>query len=450
VAYAAAAAYLENLAHLERGGAPAIAAAHFDLRRVEALLTRLGDPHRRPFVIHIAGTKGKGSTAAMIASALQAGGYRVGLYTSPHLHTVRERFQVNSALISQEAFAELATELRPHVEAINAEAAYGRLTTFEAWTALAFQHFFQERADVAVLETGLGGRLDATNVAPAKVCVITSISLDHTQVLGDTLAAIAAEKAGIIKRDSTVVTAPQAPEAIAVIEEAARQRGAARLIRAGDDVLWDRDSADLEGQTYTVQGRLDIYRPRLPLLGRHQGENLAVAVAALESAGEAGLRLPKDALVTGIGAVRWPGRLEVLRRRPLVVVDGAHNPYSIETLVAALADLPHERAHLVFGVSPDKDIPGMIAALGGAFASVTVTAAVGPRAATPEELVALFADVGLAAVAASTVEQALHRALDQAAPEDLVCVTGSLFLVAEARAWLLGIEEERSTQPGQR
>ncbi len=439
--YAAAAAYLESLAHLERSGAPAIAAAHFDLRRVEALLARLGDPHRRPFVIHIAGTKGKGSTAAMIASALQAGGYSVGLYTSPHLHTVRERFQVNSVPISQEAFAELATELRPHIETINAEAAYGRLTTFEAWTALAFRHFARAGVDVAVLETGLGGRLDATNVAPAKVCVITSISLDHTQVLGDTLAAIAAEKAGIIKPGATVVTAPQDAEAMAVIDEAARSRGARRLIHVGRDVAWERLGGDLEGQTYAVHGRLGTYRLSLPLLGRHQGENLAVAVAALEAAGEAGVPLPEGALAAGLGAVQWPGRLEVLRRRPLLVVDGAHNPYSIETLAAALADLPHERAHLVFGVSPDKDIPGMIAALGGAFASVTVTAAQGPRAAASDDLVALFAEAGLGAAAAPSVEQALLRALGLAAPDDLVCVTGSLFLVAEARAWLLGIGE---------
>lgn len=438
--YRQAVAYLEGLGNLEQRGAQAIASAHFDLRRMEALLERIEHPERRPLTVHIAGTKGKGSTAAILAAVLVAAGYRTGLYTSPHLHSVRERFRVNGTPISPEAFAAQAAALAPHIEAVNAEARYGKLTTFEAWTALAFRYFAEQGVDVTVLETGLGGRLDATNVAPARLCLLTSLSFDHTQVLGNTIEAIAREKAGIIKPGAVVISAPQAPKAMAVIEAACAERRAARLVRLGVDVTWRRVAHDLEGQRFAVRGLRGEYLLRVPLLGAHQGENLALAVAAAEQLATLGLAVSEEALVQGCAAVRWPGRMELVRRAPLVLLDGAHNAYSAQVLANALADLPYERAHLVFGASADKDLRGMARALAPRFATVTVTRASGPRAADPALLTQLFHEAGHAA----DVVSALGRALEQAGPRDLVCVTGSLFLVAEARAALRGSGEDEA------
>ncbi|MBI3953712.1 MAG: bifunctional folylpolyglutamate synthase/dihydrofolate synthase, partial [Chloroflexi bacterium] len=239
--------YLQGLTDFEKSPTVLYSAANYDLRRLHDLLDRLGRPHLSAPTVHIAGTKGKGSTAALIAAALQEAGYRVGLYTSPHLHSFRERIAVNGRPLEAAEFAAAVEQARPHIDAINAHPVHGRISWFEALTVVAFLHFARQRAEVQVLETGLGGRLDATNVVPQPlVSVITSISLDHTQILGDTVAQIAREKAGIIKAGRPVVSSPQVPEALAVLDEVARSRGSS-LVVAGRDLSWRKDAASPDG-----------------------------------------------------------------------------------------------------------------------------------------------------------------------------------------------------------
>ncbi len=425
--YSEAVEYLLSFTDYEKLPAQAYAGANFDLRRVEALLAELGDPHLASRTVHVAGTKGKGSTVAMIASSLQAAGYRVGLYTSPHLLDIRERFQVDGRLIPQEEMAALVTELRPKVVLVNQTAAFGALTTFELLTALAFMHFRRQRVDFQVLEVGLGGRLDATNVVDPEVCVITSLSLDHTAVLGPSLSDIAREKAGIIKPGKTVVSSPQKREALAVLRATCKSQSA-RLIEVGRDVTWQVSSRDESGQSVVVGGRQGRYRLWLPLLGDHQAENASVAVGALEALGMDAL-----SIVAGLAGVSWPGRLQVLERRPWLVVDGAHNPYSAEKLAKALGDyFDFERLIFILGASSDKDMAGIAEALAPRATLVLATQSRHPRAADAMKVAGEFRRLGVQAEVAPSLEMALEEARAGAGPKDLICVTGSLFLVAEA------------------
>jgi dihydrofolate synthase/folylpolyglutamate synthase len=333
----------------------------WDIKRIERLLEKLGNPHLAARTAHIAGTKGKGSTSAMIASILKQAGYRVGLYTSPHLLSYTERIRVDGQPISEEEWAGLVACIQPHVEAVNREGEFGELTTFELYTAMAFAHFRDIKADYQVMEVGLGGRLDATNVVQPQVGVLTSISYDHMEVLGDTLAKIAGEKAGIIKPGCAVVSAPQSPEAMEVIEWVCRERGA-RLVKAGKDVTWKTGGFNEEGQSFHLKGLLGEYDLRIPLLGGHQVENAANAVAAVELLAGMGAKVTKKNIVAGLRQVDWPGRLQVLRRNPRVVIDGAHNVYSMQKLGEALKKyFKYERLILILGFSSDKDVPGMVA-----------------------------------------------------------------------------------------
>ena len=300
----------------------------WDIKRIERLLARLDNPQNYARSVHVAGTKGKGSTSAMIASILQNAGYKVGLYTSPHLLSYTERIRVNGKPIAEKDWANLVEIIQPHVEAENALGDLGQLTTFEIFTAMAFLHFARVKADWQVLEVGLGGRLDATNVIKPEVCVITSISYDHMDVLGDTLAKIAGEKCGIIKPGADVVSAPQFPEAMEVIERVCKEKGV-RLIKVGKDVTWERGGFNQEGQSFQVKGLKGEYKLRIKLLGEHQLENAANAVAAAELLQERGAKISSKNIAEGIWKVDWPGRLQVLRKKPWVVVDGAHNAYSM-------------------------------------------------------------------------------------------------------------------------
>ncbi len=410
-------------------------AAHYDLRRMEELLCRLGNPHLKARTVHIAGTKGKGSTAAMIASALTAAGYATGLYTSPHLTDIRERFRINGRLITRDELADLVQRLKPEVTAVNRRAAYGQLTTFELLTALGFCHFAGKGVDFQVVEAGLGGRLDATNVVSPEVGVITTISLDHTEVLGDSLAAVATEKAGIIKPGMTVVSAPQPPAAARVIEETCLKQGAG-LIRVGTEVSWRRLDLDEGSQILEIKGRRNRYRLSLPLLGGFQQVNAATAVAVLEALAEKGFDISPGAVTKGLGSVSWPGRFQIIRRRPAIVLDGAHNPAAAAGLVESLRDYfnrqPVGQAILVFGASVDKDLTGIAAALSPYFNRAIVTRSRHPRAMAGAPVEAEFSRHGLEVEAAASVAGALKRALAVAGEEDIICVTGSLFVVGEA------------------
>ncbi|MCS7206926.1 MAG: bifunctional folylpolyglutamate synthase/dihydrofolate synthase [Dehalococcoidia bacterium] len=441
--YREALRYLLGLADWERVAVPRGQRPRYDLRRMDALVEYLGSPHKAVPAIHITGTKGKGSTSAMLASILTAAGYKVGLYTSPHLHTFCERIRFGLEPIAPEAFARLVEKVRPAAEALAQEGTWGRVTTFEFLTAMAFVGFRDAGCEVQVVEVGLGGTLDATNVIPPPlVSVITSISLDHTQILGDTVALIARDKAGIIKPGSHAVTAPQAEAAMEEIRQRAQAVGAP-LIEVGATYRWVRGPWTLEGQHFILegpQGRLEAW---LPLLGAYQLENAACALAAIQIVRQRGLVIPDAAVVEGFRRVRWPARMEVLRRRPLVVADGAHNPYSVQRLVEAVQEyFGPRRVLVVFGASSDKDIAGMAQALVPLRPLVLAAQSRHPRSLEADALRRVLESQGLMVVHGGRVQDALSQALFQAGEDDLVLATGSLFVAAEVREALLGIAAE--------
>ncbi len=416
--------------------------AIYDLTRMEALLDRLGSPHRQVPAVHIAGTKGKGSTAALCDAALHAAGLRTGFYSSPHLHSFRERIRRDSESISEDGFAALVEGLWPLHEELMNDPDVGPLTLFEYLTGMAFQCFAQERTDVQTIEVGLGGRLDATNVLDAGVCVITSISLDHTAILGDSIGEIAADKAGIIKPGSTVVIAPQTPEALSPILAACEEKEAAPIL-VGRDVTWEEGESGVDGQQFKVRSLTRDYDLGIPLLGAYQLENAAAAVAALEALASQGIEVPLQAIKTGFRSVNWPCRMEVLSRSPLLVADGAHNVYSVESLLKSLPKyLDFQRLILVTGFSRDKNVDGMAQALAAKADNIFATASRHPRAMTPPEVASLFTKARKTASQAPTPADAIKMALDCAGERDLVLATGSLFLAAEVREAVLGIEPE--------
>ena len=414
----------------------------FDLQRMRDFLAQIGLPQAAFPIIHIAGTKGKGSVAAFCAAMLQAGGYRVGLYTSPHLHEYTERIQINGEAIPKAAFVRLVDELRPFLADDSA------LTTFEITTALALLYFQQQGATAAVLEVGLGGRLDATNVIEPLASVITPISYDHTEFLGNTLAQIAAEKAGIIKPNTPVIVGPQAPEAQEVIVRIAAEREAPCLL-VEQFYNWELVNRDLSGQTFRVWPRPDApwqtfeWAPpaarelRVPLLGRHQMENAVTAFAALQTAHNLGLALAEGAYEHGLARVHWPGRFEILAAAPTLVVDAAHNVDSARRLVAALDDVfPGAPTTLLFGASSDKDLAGMLAELLPRMQRVIFTQSDHPRAVTAADLAAYAPDFDGQVLAVESPALALEAAVRAAPPEAVILATGSLFLAAEIRrAW---------------
>jgi len=430
--YSQAEQYLHNFIDYETIPGISFASADYSLEHVQELLRRMANPHLAARTVHIAGTKGKGSIAAMIARVLTVSGHRTGLYTSPHLHNLRERIRLDGSSISKEEFAALVTEAQPYFEATNEDSACRQLTFFEALTVLAFVYFRNKRADFQVLEAGLGGRLDATNVAKPEVCVITPISLEHTQVLGHSLEKIAYEKAGIVKPGSVVVDSPQPAEVMAVIDGVCRQRRA-RLIQVGGDITWHDVTSDLCHQSFTVEGRMDTHYLSIPLLGDYQVENAATAVAALEVLASSSSRITAEHIARGLGQVEWPGRFQILSRKPIVLVDGAHNVASMRRLVENVrAYFDHKRVFLVMGASCDKDIPGIVKELVSLSPRVVVTRSSHPRAAAPSVVAAGFISQGIEPKLSENVFQALSHTLSLAGKEDLICVTGSLFVVAEA------------------
>lgn len=432
--------FLYSLVNFETRPDPAQAAL-FDLRRMYQLLEALGNPHIKPRSVHVAGTKGKGSTSAMISAVLSCAGFKTGLYTSPHLVELTERICVDGNDITRQEFAELAAELEPIIREINQRAEYGELSTFEVLTAMAFLYFFRAGASFQVLETGMGGRLDATNVCEPEVAVLTLIGLDHMAVLGDSLAQIAGEKAGIIKPGCTVISALQPEEAARVIRKTCQEKGA-RLVEAGRDVTCRHEGYENGFQLFRVTTLKDEYSISLPLMGAYQSGNLCCAVAALEELAEKETVISRDSIEGGIRKVRWPGRFQVVSSDPLMVIDGAHNPEAVKALMDAMRYYleNHKRISgkrtLVFGVSSDKDLPGMAGLLGGFFDRIIVTRANHPRSMEPVSIAPVFASRGDEVITTSSVDEALHEAAKSLSKGDLALITGSLFIAGDAIASL--------------
>jgi dihydrofolate synthase/folylpolyglutamate synthase len=423
----------------------------FKLDRMRQLLAAVGDPHLALKAVHIAGTKGKGSTAAMIAAVLMKAGYTTGLYTSPHLERIEERVAIDGAICPEARLVALAARLQEAVDRIGETD--GGPTFFEITTALAFLHFAESKVDAAVLEVGLGGRLDSTNVCRPEVTVITSISFDHMRQLGNTLAAIAGEKAGIIKPDVPVISGVVRDEPQQVIAERAReahsplyQRGVdfgftRRLSSAAAaEVIdyWESRKDGLENSSAEIR---DL---ALAMPGEHQAANAACAVAAVLRLNERGWEISEEAIRTGLAIARCPARIELLSGQPAVVLDVAHNPASIAALLDVLDErLPGRRKVLIFASSKDKDYAAMLRLVLAQFDAVVLTQYVqNPRAMEAEQLALVVREMtapahGPAVIeAAATPAEALARARRLAGPDDVLCITGSFFLAAELRPLL--------------
>lgn len=410
----------------------------FKLDRMNQLMDLLGHPQRSYPCVHVTGTKGKGSTAALIASTLEAAGYKVGLFISPHLEDFRERITINGKMISEAEVIRLADELRPLTEIV------AETTTFELTTALAFLYYAKQKVDIAVVEVGMGGRLDATNVIDPLVSVITSISFDHMSVLGNTLAEIAAEKGGIIKSGRPVVVSPQKPEAAETLKAIAKAQNAL-LIQTELAYQSKAISHSLKSQTFSVVSTLKNLNGRkisthtplklnIPLLGTHQIENATTSVAALDQIRLAGFKLTRKDIQTGFSRVAWHARFEVLREAPPIIADSAHNVDSMQRLVATLDEyFPNLPFILVFGASADKSIVDMLDVILPRVETVITTQSLHPRAATAEELAAVVRKHCDDVIAEHPAEAALEKALTLAGNSKGILVTGSIFIAAAAK-----------------
>lgn len=441
--YERALEYLYERVNFERVDAGSYSVAEFKLDRMRRLLELLGNPQEKIPAVHIAGTKGKGSTAGMLASILISAGYRTGLLTSPHLSAFEERFTVDGQLADHATVVRLVAAIAGHVEALEAERIYGGVSFFEITSALGWMFFVERGVEVAVLEVGLGGRLDATNVCRPEVCLITTISRDHTQQLGNELASIAAEKAGIIKPGIPVVSGVENGEARDVIEaQAARLQSPFHLL--GRDFSWRGigEHGPHGEPNRLIEVRLGdrIVSPiKVPLMGRHQAHNTTLALMGIEVLRSRGWNLPNEAVERGLERLRWPGRMEVLSKEPVVVLDSAHNWASAAALVRTLAENFQPRLRtLIFSASRDKDVRGMLRTLLPYFETVILTRAQqSARSIGTEELQRIVRGIsGRAVHAVDDPQQAWRMARRWAQPDDLICIAGSIFIAAEMREFL--------------
>ena len=390
---------------------------------ISSLLDRLNNPHETYGTVLIGGTNGKGSIAAMVASILEKGGFRVGLYTSPHLTDIRERIRVNGRMITREEMASCVEDVRKEVRE--------DITYFECLTAVAFLHFCRVRIHVAVLEVGMGGRLDATNVVKPYVSVVSNISLDHRTYLGNSLEAIAREKGGIVKKRGVCITAAKQRRVINVLEDICLQRGAT-LLRLGRDMKVEIK----RNGTFSYRGLGEGYRDLIcPLMGRHQIENAALAIGAIESMWGKGFDIDGGTIVRGLRNTQWEGRLEILQRDPTIIVDGAHNPAGISALCGALkSEFEYKRLILIFGVLNDKDYGAMLRRIVPLADHLIITRPQTDRAMPPgkiEPVASRYTRQGIEVIENSL--DALKRAISLAGVNDLICVTGSLYLVGEIK-----------------
>jgi dihydrofolate synthase/folylpolyglutamate synthase len=442
--------FIYSRLNYERVGMPRIP-TELRLGRMRRLLKRLGDPQDAFPIVHVAGTKGKGSTSAMLAAALTASGVRTGLFCSPHLHRLEERFRINGREATPEELVALTDAVRPTIAELDCDSQLQHRrepTFFEVTTAMGLLHFARQGAGAVVLEVGLGGRLDSTNVVRPALSILTTISYDHTKQLGTTLGAIAREKAGILKRFGAAVSGVRGDEARDSIRRVARQRR--NHVREVDTDFTYEYLAPPAPVTRPMPGRVAVRTWRrdwgvieVPLLGAHQAHNAAVTLAALDSLAERGLEVESSAVVRGFASLSLPARVEVVGETPWLIIDGAHNVASAEALAETLQTcIPAGPRTLVFGTTREKDLMGQLRALVPLFDRFVATRYVeNPRSVPPEEVAgAILAASGKRSMIEPTPAEALAIAHQFTPAHGVICVTGSLFLAAESRAVALGLE----------
>jgi len=485
MSYQGALKYLNDRTDIERLRASRVTPEMFKLDRMQALLAAMGNPHEALRFIHIAGTKGKGSTCEMTATCLEACGCTVGAYTSPHILDVRERIRINRRLIPQGDFARTAQKVADAAASLSPS--LGEATYFELTTAMAFQYFADEAVDIAVIECGLGGRLDSTNVITPLVTAVTSISLDHTQILGSTVELIAREKAGIFKPGVPALTVQQPGEVIAVLREAAAAAGT-QLHVLGEDIEFslrhDAGTGTLRsgsgdgggmggggrggGRGGAVKGgggapiaggsgprtRISFSTPRssyehvgVPLKGEHQAYNCGLALAILDRLAERGMDISEAKVIKGLEGVSLPGRMEMACQSPRILLDGAHNPESVKCLIKAIGShIRYDSLVVIFGCAADKDVRGMLQQISlGADKVIFTRASKNARAADPRELHRIFNELsGKMSQYAETFQEAVGLAARAVSRDDLICVTGSFYLLGDAKRHLREAENRRS------
>ena len=422
-------ALLKELYGLERFG------IKLGLDTITELLAHMGNPHRRFKTVHVTGTNGKGSVCAYVASILGRAGYRVGLYTSPHLVRFNERIQVDGREISNGDVARIYAEMAPAVAKTSGGSRVKQPTFFEVTTAMAFHYFAERMIDIGVIEVGMGGRMDATNVIHPLVAVLTRIGLEHTEHLGKTEDRIAREKAGIIKPGCRVVTIDQ--PTLPIITAQAHALGCPITV-VGRDVQYERLAFDRGGQRLRMSdgGAVDV---SIPLLGSYQPENAAVAYATVRELSRMGVRVPEQAIATGFKDTSWKGRLQIVRSNPTVIVDGTHNAPGVPTLAASLQELfPHQKPVFVLGILADKDLKAFAEHLGPPAARLIITRPETPRAYPPEEIARAFAGSSAEPLIVPKVSDAIDQAVSLAGRDGLVVITGSIYTAGEALAHLQG------------
>jgi dihydrofolate synthase/folylpolyglutamate synthase len=436
----AASEYLSQRINVEQIRPAALDTRHaFNLDRMRALLAELGNPQSSFKAVHVAGSKGKGSICEMVASCLRACGYTVGLYTSPHLVDIRERIRIGECQIGEREFCSALTGVAKVADSI--AKSHGEATHFELLTAMAFVHFAEQAVDIAVVEVGMGGRLDATNVIQPEVCAIASIQLEHTQILGTTLEKIAAEKAGIMKPGVPCVSSPQAAGVKAVLKAAAAEAPCPMLVLGEDLEFSSRFESSPE---LGPHARVCLNTPRsqfehlpVPLRGEHQAVNCGVALAILDQLRARGVETPEVRVASGLSQTPGHGRMEMVLRDPRILIDGAHNPESIAALIKALgAQIRYDSLVVVFGCAADKDVPGMLAKLAMGADKLIFTRAEGSgRACDPRELQRKFAEISPKMTqVAPTVRDAINLAARAVGRDDLLVATGSFAIAGEAKA----------------
>lgn len=408
------------------------------LKNINYLLYLLGEPHKKLKIIHVAGTNGKGSTCSLISSILQSSGYKVGLYTSPHLVDFTERIKINHKSISRKKVSELLERIKPSIKKVANTSYYGHPTFFEVITSMAFLYFFEEQIDFLVLEVGLGGRLDATNVCEPLISVITHIDYDHMDKLGNSLEEIAREKGGIIKPEGIVISSKQYEEAYNEIKKIANKKNSL-IYSTGKEINYKIVKSDINGVIFDLKGIYHNYKNlHTPLLGRHQADNATTAITVTEALKIRGVNISEKAIRAGLEKVKWTGRLEIIQTNPILILDGAHNPSGIRIVLQALKEIfTYQRLVLVLAIFADKNYKKMIQIITPK-ADLIITTKTKSRRAAPPQVIAKEAAKYIEQnkiIVTENIPQAINCALSNSKEDDLICITGSLHAVGEAKRY---------------